>query len=464
MATPEAMLHRLINLHNQQLARLREWDDYYEGEQPLSYMHPELINQLDGQVRQVVINWPQMIVDSLEERLDIEGFRRPEQASGDQTLWDIWEDNDMDAGSQRAHVEALALGRSYVTIGSPDAPGDAPVITDESALDVIAIVDPRTRKVGAALRRWDSDGDAESAQTADMATLYLPNATILYAKDKGGTWVEQSTDKHDLGMVPVVPIANRARRRRPFGASELKLVTPLSDAACKIATDMMVGANYHALPRYFATGVTESDFTDESGRRISVWEAITGRIFAAENEQARIGELAASDLANFHKTLDALAKLVASLCGLPPHYLGFTTDNPASADAIRSSQDRLVKRAERKQSMFDDGWEDVLQIAVRILTGKWDRVLRRMETVWRDASTPTIAQTSDAVVKQYQAGIIPLRFARERLRYSDAEIRQMQEMDVADSAALKVPTAAELIQLRDPTQNVAQPAVAGAAG
>ncbi|MBQ1164473.1 hypothetical protein KBZ21_41550, partial [Streptomyces sp. A73] len=32
---------------------------------------------------------------------------------------------------------------------------------------------------------------------------------------------------------------------------------------------------------------------------------------------------------------------MATQLGLPPHYLGYTTDNPASADAIRSSEAQL---------------------------------------------------------------------------------------------------------------------------
>jgi hypothetical protein len=399
----EDQLNALVKLHDQQLAQLRVWDAYYEGEQPLSYMHPELLQVLEGQVRQVIINWPQMIVDALEERLDIEGFRRPDQASGDDDLWDMWQASDMDAGSQRAHVEALALGRSYVTIGAGDAPDDPPIVTDESALDVIASTDPRTRKTSAAVRRWSSDPDTMTwpLKPADMATLYLPNATIEYQKHSDGTWEELDRDQHDLGAVPVVPIVNRMRRKRPWGISELKLVVSLSDAACKIATDMMVGANFHALPKYWATGVSESDFTDEAGRPISVWKNVTGRLWATENEQAQLGQFASSDLANFHKTLDALAQLVASLCGMPPHYLGFTTDNPASADAIRSSEARLVKRAERKQSHFDAGWEEVMRVANRFQTGSWDPALKNLETEWRNPATPTIAQVSDSVVKLY---------------------------------------------------------------
>lgn len=457
MATEDETLRKLITLHDQQLADLRKWDAYYEGEQPLSYMHPELIQQLEGQVRQVVINWPQMVVDALEERLDIEGFRRPDQASGDDQLWEIWQDNDMDSGSQRAHVEALSMGRAYVTIGAPDSPGDAPVITDESALDMIATTDPRTRQTAAAMRRWSSkDGDA-NAQQADRATLYLPDSTVFFEKD-GTDWNEVDRDDHGLGAVPVVPILNRGRRRKPFGVSELKLVTPLSDAACKIATDMMIGANFHALPRYWIAGASESDFTDEQGNPTSVWKTVTGRLWAIEDAAAKFGQFSPADMANFTKVLDQLAQLVSSLCGMPPHYLGFSTDNPASADAIRSSEARLVKRAERKQSHFECGWEQVQRLAMRILTGKWDPALRRLETAWRDPATPTIAQTADAATKEYQAGIIPLRFARRKLRYNDAEIKQMEQMDAQDAAALKVPTAQEMMEMRAPRLT---PAAAG---
>ena len=434
MTVEEDTLRSLIALHDSQLLRLREYDAYYEGEQPLSYMHPELVAQLEGQVRQVVINWPQLVVDSVEERLVVEGFLRPDSASGDEKLWEIWQDNDMDAGAQRLHVDALALSRSYTTIGSPDSSDDAPIITDESALDMIATTDPRTRKTGAAVRRWSSDSEVAQAAAANMATLYLPNSTIMYEKDKSGAWVEKSRDNHDLGAVPVVPVLNRARRKRPFGVSELNAVLPLSDAACKIATDMMTGANFHALPRYYATGVSESDFVDEQGNPVSVWKTVTGRIFASENENAKIGALAASDLANFHKTIDSLAQLVTSQFGLPPHYLGFSTDNPATAEAMRASEARLNLRAERRQGYFGTSHEETMRIAVRIMTGAWDPELRRLETAWRDPSTPTMAQAYDAGVKAYQAGIVPLRQTRRRLRFSPAEIAQMEEEDAKQAA------------------------------
>ncbi len=268
------------------------------------------------------------------------------------------------------------------------------------------------------------------ATDADRATLYLPGLRVDY--DKEGTGCKETgRDAHDFGML-VEPVMNRHRKRKPYGVSELVPMLPLSEAACKIATDMMVGANFHALPQYVATGLSEADFTDENNNRLPLWKKITGRIWATMKDTAKISTIAASDLSNFHKTLVALAQLASSMYGLPPHYLGFATDNPASAEGIKSSEQRLVLRAERKQGAFDRSWERVMQKAHQLQTRQVDPALRLLETAWRDPSTPTVAQMADAAVKLYTTQprpIVPLLQTRQRLRFRDAEIRQMEAED-----------------------------------
>jgi hypothetical protein len=55
-----------------------------------------------------------------------------------------------------------------------------------------------------------------------------------------------------------------------------------------------------------------------------------------------------------------LAAQIAAIAGLPPHYVGLMSQaNPASADAIRSAEASLVKRALRKQRVFGGSWERV---------------------------------------------------------------------------------------------------------
>ena len=430
-------LEHLIACHENCKGELERMDRYYEGTQPLSYMAPELQRELQDSVRQVVINWPRLVVDSIEERLDVVGFRFPGQAQADQELWRIWQANDLDEQSQMGHLDALVMQRSYVVVGRNEKDPDTPIITVESALDMYAEHDPRTRAVKAAVKRWS---EGEGKDEVDHATLYLPDATIWWVK-ADGAWVEDpdyERDDHKLGVPPVEVLSNRTRLKKRNGVSELADVIPLSDAACKIATDMMVSAEYHATPRRVAYGFGEEDFTDENGRKISAWSRIAGRIWATEKNKKDDGvdvtQFPEADLKNFHSTISQLASLVASLAGLPPHFLGHSTANPASADAIRSSEARLVKRAERKQRSWGGAWERVMRLVLLVRDGEAPDNVRALETIWRDASTPTVAQAADAALKKHQAKIVPLRQTREDLGYSQAQIARMEEQDEEDTA------------------------------
>lgn len=435
-------LTHLIRCHDRVKPDLELLNAYYEGEQPLSYLAPELEAEMDERIRQVVVNWPQLVADSVEERLDIEGFRFPDEASADAELWRIWQANGLDAQSQQGHLDALVMRRSYVIVGVNERQPATPLITVESALDVYAEHDPRTGKVHAAVKRWCEE-HADGSKT-EHATLYLIGVTSWWLKDGDGdgAWVpdpEHERDEHGLEESLVVVLANRARLKKRDGVSEFRSVIPLSDAACKIATDMMVSAEYHATPRRVAFGFGEEDFVDEQGRTVSAFSRVIGRMWTTEKNNredgADVKQFPEADLKNFHDTLNQLARLVASLAGLPPHFLGYATENPASADAIRSSESRLVKRAERKQRAWGEAWEQVMRLALRIRDGVWDDRAVSLETIWRDASTPTVAQKADAAVKLHTAKIVPLRQTREDLGYTQAQIERMEEQDEAAAAS-----------------------------
>jgi hypothetical protein len=330
-------------------------------------------------------------------------------------------------------------------------------------LQVYAQRDPRTRQVIAAINRWEEPGGPGSAATKHAA-LYLPNSTVQFEYRKGA-WVEVDTDDHEVGQVLVTPLVNRPRLQRFDGTSELRAVIPLSDAACKIASDMMVSAEYHAMPRRWATGMSLDDFADASGQPLAALSQLAGRVWASEDSNVRYGQFQEAQLTNFHDTLNSLARLVASLTGLPPSFLGLATDNPPSADAIRASEVRLIKRAERRQRAFGGPWEQVMRQALLLRDGELDPRTRRLETVWRDPATPTYAQKADAVVKLHAAGLLPTEQAWEDMGYSAvqrARMRTMQDdaltrMTAMDLHALATaPTALTPSAEAEPAEPVAQ--------
>ena len=437
--TPQQWLARLRHQHDQERPVLERLDEHYEGEQPLSYMAPELVDELSDRIRQVIVAWPQLVVDSAEERLDVEGFRNGE-AEADEDLEAIWQANDMDAGSQKAHLDALVMRRAYAIVGANEDDDSMPLITVESPLEVAHHRCPRTRRILAAAKWWT---EGEGSDRVDHATLYLPDVTSWWVKD-GGDWKpspKDAPDEHGLGVVPVEPIVNRPRLRPrkgcEEGVSDLSAVIPLSDAACKIMTDMMVAAEYHAVPRRVALGFDEADFVDENGNPVGAFARAIGRVWATEKTRqdgADVLQFPETNLSNFHDTIKLLASVTAAVSGLTPQMLGLTTDQPASADAIRAAEARLVKRVERKQKAFGGSWARVMRLALLIRDGQLDPRAARLQTIWADAATPTVAQRADAAVKLHQAAIVPLRQTREDLGYSPPQIERMEEEDERDAA------------------------------
>jgi hypothetical protein len=162
--------------------------------------------------------------------------------------------------------------------------------------------------------------------------------------------------------------------------------------------------------------------------------AYLGRLQALMNSEAKVFQLPGADLRNFTEVLKTYAQIAAGLTGLPAHYWGFTGDNPASADAIRSTESRLVKKAERRQRSFGGGWETTMRLAMLVM-GRDPRSANRLETVWRDAATPTFAARADAVTKLHSTGILPLEATWEDMGYSFERRRRLRGMMSSDPAA-----------------------------
>ena len=401
-------------------------DRYLEGEQPLKYMAKAMEDEIGDRVYQLIINILRHGAEAYENRLDIEGFRYRGRSSSDEELWRIWQANGLDEQSQQAHLDSIALKRTYAIVGSGDEYDADPIVTVESPFQVYAERDPRTRRVSAAIKRWEEGEDQDKIQ---RATLYLPNSTESFAFHKKEWWSTGPADVHELGRVPVVPLVNNPRILRPDGRSEFVDVIGIADALNKMATDMMVSGEYHAMPRRWATALSADDFVDKDGNPIGVWSRDAGRLWATESKDTKFGQFTETDLKVFHESMKLLIQIGSQLLALPPHYMSFVGDNPTSADAIRSSETQLVKRVERKHTYLGGAWEDVQRLVLRIKTGKWDPEALMLETVWRDPSTPTVAQQADAVVKKVQAGIVPIEQAREDLGYTQEQRDRMLEMD-----------------------------------
>lgn len=424
-----ALVARLAPLLDAQRAACERLDAYYDGAQRLEMLGLAVPPELRRFT--TIVAWPQLYVDSVEERLDVEGFRLPGAEDGDGRLWEWWQGWDGDELSQMAHLDALVYGRSYVTVGARGDGSGVPLVAVESPTELVAVRDPATRRPAAALRLYDRGDTGTDEPRAGV--LYTPGATVALSRD-GGAWAEVDRDDHGLGVVPVVVAANRPRTARRDGRSQMGPAISLTDACARSLTNLQLAQETHAVPQRYVLGATRGDFVDAEGAPLTAWEAYFGAVWALSNEEARAGQFSASDLGNFHGTVRLYAELLAGMTGLPLSYIGFGADAPASADGIRAAEARLVKTCERRQRALSGAWEQVLRLAQLVADGAADPDMASLETLWRDPATPTRAQAADATTKLVAAGVLPVEAAWEDLGYSASRRARLREQR-ADQAA-----------------------------
>ncbi|WP_422745184.1 phage portal protein [Mycobacterium sp. WMMD1722] len=425
--TQDELLTGLVQRLNAPLARYSDLDRYYEGRPPLAFLSPEAKVALGNRFGIMSSNIPRLAVTALAERLRITGF------TGDAALWADWIRNDLDQTSGVAHREALLLGDSYVIVWA-DRFG-RPRVTVESAKQVAVQTDPGSREITAAVKRWE-----DKDRNVTHAMLYEPDKiTRLIAQQTGAItgFTAVDTIANPLGVVPVVNLRNTDRIVGDWGISEIDDLKPLVDALNKSLADMMVTSEYVGRPRRWATGIelTEEPVLDDDGDPVlddgqPVLREVNPipeghRAMISENHEAKFGQLNAADLGGYEASVRVILGQVMAVSTLPAHYVGVFTDNPASADALRAAEASLTARAEARQATFGRSWEQVARLMIAVRDGRDPNLIDDIRVHWADAATRSVAQEADAVVKLYQAGLLPQPYALTKLGYSDDEIAKV---------------------------------------
>lgn len=428
----EELLQELLNTFDEAQRDLTPNSDYYNAN-----YRPEAVGVgTPPELRKLMsrVGWARLYVDALTERLDLEGFRMAGNSEADETLWQWWQSNFLDVDSTLGHTEALIHGRAYITVSAPDPENqfgvdpEMPIIRVESPTALYAEVDPLTRRVVKAVRPMAADSSGQVSQ----ATMYLPDSTTYWVKD-GGNWTQgEGSITHGLGRVPIVPLTYRTSLSDLEGSSIIiPEIRDAMDHASRTMMNMSSATELMGAPLRLIFGAVLDDMKSGGANAGTAFEAYYARILAFEEPQGKAEQLQAAELQNFVNAMQELTRQVAGYTGLPPQYLGFSSDNPASAEAIRASEARLVKTCERLCKMFGAAWEEAMRIGMLVMGTEISSEAYRMETIWRDPATPTFAAKADAVTKLYGngQGVIPLERARMDLGYSVEERNQMLEWD-----------------------------------
>ena len=409
----------------------QRFDRYYEGSQRLTHIGLAVPPEL--RKFETVLNWCRTVVDSVSDRMRMKAFYLPGEQQASEALRESWDYNNLDSESIAHHQEMLILGRGFVSVGANEEDPEFPLIQVENPRELAVDIDHRHRRLRAAVRVMPSENDAPG--TPSNAVLYLPDSTMRLKRHQG-RWVVEDRDDHRLGRVPLVMFLNRRRVGQWTGVSEMVDAIPLVDAAARSLTNLQLAGETHSVPQKYVLGMSKGDFVDAEGKPIPAWEAYFNAIWANQNKDAKVGQFAASDLSNFHNTVDHYASKLAGLYGLPARYVGITSVNPAAEGAIRAEEARLILNVEKKAALAGDGWGWVMGLVERFRTGEWVSG-SRIKTDWFDAGTPTYAQRADALTKMYNSGqgILSREGVWEELGWSEARMERERSRFEAEARA-----------------------------
>lgn len=356
-----------------------------------------------------VSDWPGTIVDAYHERMNFEGW-------GDGGRFGMTALADQ-LGAQSAVAESthdsLLFGVGFhMYERQQDGLGVRWVLRSVSPMEGTLLWDAGAGLPLAALRQSVVQMTDGSLGVQEVMAIRGHNLVI-----QGGQIVDSYPTIPDL--VVAAPMKNKLRSRKWTGRS---LVTPAvqyyTDAATRTLLGMEINREFYTTPQRWAmnadmTMFTESDEPTRSEMIEAGWKAAAGKMLAfPPNEKGepepKVGQFSPAPPSPYVEQLRTYSQLISSATGMPSAYLGFSTDNPPSGDAIRAWMERLTRGIGRMHRLTHQDMNLVGWMGLRLEMGtqapSWAEFASVVRPKWEDPSTQTLAADTDAVSKAVAAG------------------------------------------------------------
>lgn len=337
------------------------------------------------------LGWCAKAVDSLADRIVFDGF-----AEDDFLLGEIYRMNNADVLFDSAALSALISSCCFLHISYGD--GDYPVIECIDGTNATGIIDPATNLLteGYAILEYDV-----STGLPLREAYFLPDRTEFYQSGD-----LKDTVTHPAGAPLLVPVIYRPDARRPFGHSRIsRACMSITQTAMRTLLRSEVGAEFYSVPQKYLVGVSQKTNFDNQKASLSSFLKVTNDGGA---EKPTLGQFEQQSMGPHLDHMKMLASMFAGETGLTLDDLGFTTDNPASYDAIRASHESLRLNARKAQRSFGVGFLNAGYLAACLRDDQTYKrsAFRDVKPMWMPIFEPdgsALGAIGDAILKINQA-------------------------------------------------------------
>lgn len=382
---------KLTTKQNYVRRRYEYYEMKYLARDPSPLIPPEM-----KEAYKSILGWCGKSVDVLADRLLFDGF---EPDTDYFNMNEIFNLNNKDILFDSSILGALISSCDFIYISEDEEKRPRLQVID--GYNATGILDPITNMLSegyAVLQRDEYDVPLVEA-------YFIPGETQIITH--GFHTVLNESFENTSPYPLLVPIIYRPDAKRPFGHSRISRASmDLMDKARNTITRAEVTAEFYAFPQKYVVGLSQDV------EPMDAWRATISSMLQftkdEDGDHPILGQFQTASMTPHHEQLRMYVSAFAGETGLTPDDLGFTTDNPTSAEAIRASHENLRLLARKAQRTLGTGFLNVGYLAACVRDKKAYKRTEIYQTVPRwlplfEPDATTLSGIGDAFIKLQQA-------------------------------------------------------------
>lgn len=349
------------------------------------------------------LGWCGKSVDSLADRLVFKEF-----TDDNFDINQIYQMNNPDVLFDSAVLSALIASCCFIYI-SPDDEG-FPRLQVIDGANATGIIDPITGllKEGYAILERDRN------KQVTLEAYFTPGRTDYIRK--GQKEIESYDNAAPYPLL--VPIIYRPDAVREFGHSRIsRAQMQIMQSALRTLKRSEISAEFYSFPQKYVVGLSED------AEEMDKWRATMSSMLTfskdEDGDSPQLGQFTQQSMSPYIEQFRMFAAAFAGETGLTMDDLGFVSDNPSSAEAIKAAHENLRLAARKAQRNFGIGFLNAgyLAACVRDNYPYLRRQVYLTKPTWEPIFEPDAAMLSgigDGAIKINQA--VPGYFGSDNLR------------------------------------------------
>ena len=347
------------------------------------------------------LGWCGKAVDSLADRLQFHAFK--DDVFDLNTIYNM---NNPDTLFDSAILSALISSCCFIYITQDDDGYPRLQVLDGSR--ATGMIDPFT----GLLTEGYAVLEENDLRQPLVEAYFTPGVTEIYRRGK-----RSDRFVYEVDYPLLVPIIYRPDAMRPFGHSRIsRACMSIVGSAMRTVKRSEISAEFFSYPQKWVTGMSED------AERMDKWRATMSSLITFTKDEdvdtPTLGQFSQQSMQPHTEQLKMFASLFAGETGLTLDDLGFVTDNPSSAEAIKASHENLRLMARKAQRNFGSGFLNAGFLAACVR----DEVRYRREQVYMtraswlpifEPDASTLSLIGDGAIKLNQA--VPGYMDDERL-------------------------------------------------